>query len=114
MNSLTAVALFLLVEANMAHAANPPAGRRVDRDGEPLPAGAVARYGVMRLFHERAGRLDFSPDGKLLASRSDKELRVWDVKTGRLLRRVPAVAASAFTPGGLIVAQGRDLRLIDA
>jgi WD40 repeat protein len=113
MNALTAAAL-LLVATNALQAADPPSERRVDRDGDPLPAGAVARYGVMRLFHDRARQLYFSPDGKLLASRSKQDLCVWDVKTGRLVQRVPGVAAAAFTRGGLIVAQGPDLRLIDA
>jgi WD40 repeat protein len=53
----------------------------------------------------------FSPDGRHLVSGcQDKQVRVWDLKTGELLRsydwQVGAVTALAFAPDGLIVAAG--------
>lgn len=61
--------------------AGPPA--RVDRYGDPLPAGAVARLGTVRL----RGRYPlFSPDGKRLATASPFQLRLWDVDTGKQVR----------------------------
>lgn len=53
----------------------------------------------------------FSPDGRqLLSACQDKQVRVWDVKTGELLRsydwKVGAVTALAFAPDGLTVAAG--------
>ena len=63
--------------------------------------------------------LDFSPDGRLLASCSggdwssnDQTVRIWDVATGRGLRRfqghLGAVNAVAFTPDGRSVVSGSD------
>jgi WD40 repeat protein len=83
-------------------AATPPA--RVDRQGDPLPEGAVARLGTVRL---RPGGpikyLAFSPDGTRLASwkedeRTTTSLSIWDTGTGRELRHVelPDVRAFAF------------------
>jgi WD40 repeat protein len=76
----------------------------------PLPTGAVLRLGTTRL---RPGgsvkHLAFSPDGTKLASWSNEmyvtdALCVWDVKTGRLLRRVDlpgaGVLSLAWVPGG--------------
>lgn len=50
-------------------------------------------------------------DGRHLVSAcQDKQVRVWDVKTGELLRsydwKVGAVTALAFAPDGLTVAAG--------
>lgn len=60
---------------------------RTDLYGDPLPPGAVARLGTMRLRHARADVV-FSKDGKhLISCGCDGELRVWDVATGKLLRR---------------------------
>jgi RNA polymerase sigma factor (sigma-70 family) len=68
-----------------------PADRpRVDRYGDPLPAGAVARIGTARLQHgDYIWSLAFSPDGKALVSTSgDGTVRLWDAATGKELRRL--------------------------
>ena len=51
-----------------------------DLYGDPLPPGAVARLGTMRLRHADAVDLTYSKDGKRLVSFSewDSSVRVWD------------------------------------
>jgi WD40 repeat protein len=109
-----AVALALL----LAPAAWGEAPRRLDRLGDPLPEGALARLGTARLrcigyvLH-----LEFSPDGKALAAvEMDNSfafrslgfggpgrgaVRIWDAATGKPLRVLSyeraRVRAAAFT-----------------
>ncbi|MBY0233172.1 MAG: hypothetical protein K2W96_28145 [Gemmataceae bacterium] len=76
------------------HAAPPvPA----DRHGDPLPRGAVARAGTVRLRHGHViAGLSFSADGKRLAScASDHTVRVWETGTGRLIACLGGDEASA-------------------
>jgi WD40 repeat protein len=60
---------------------------RLDRYGDPLPPGAVARLGSDRL---RAGQpgcaFAVSPDGKLLVTGERQRVRIWNLADGKELR----------------------------
>jgi RNA polymerase sigma factor (sigma-70 family) len=69
-----------------------PADKRSDVDliGDPLPPGAIARMGAIRLRHIKdATSVAFSPDGKFLITASDynRTIILWDAATGKELRR---------------------------
>ncbi len=69
-----------------------PAKVRADLHGDPLPEGAVARLGTVRLRHAGAVHaVAFSEDGKLLAASSDDRnmVVIWDRATGRKIRELP-------------------------
>ncbi len=94
-------------------APDPP---RVDRFGDALPAGAIARLGTARFGHDwYTESTVWSPDGKIIASlngnTSARPLCLWDAATGRELHRLAAEAAfsAAFSPDGktLAVAEGK-------
>jgi hypothetical protein len=46
-----------------------------------------------------AGDIEFSPDGKILASASREDLRLWEVATGKCVYRLPAPAPFSATDG---------------
>jgi RNA polymerase sigma factor (sigma-70 family) len=85
---------------------------RLDRHGDPLPAGAIARFGTIRLRH--AGTVNcvaFAPGGNLLASGGDDEaIRCWDTRTGELVRTFRGLDGGArglaFTPDGKTLIAG--------
>jgi WD40 repeat protein len=78
---------------------------RTDLYGDPLPSGAVARMGTVRL---RTGPhvLALSPDNKLLAVYDEwkKRMVLWDLASGLPLRsvegEVEGAGAAEFTPDG--------------
>jgi WD40 repeat protein len=76
-------AFVLLADAGASHGE----GAKTDLYGDPLPPGAVARLGTMRLRHAQADVV-FSKDGKrLISCGCGGEVRIWDTATGKLLRR---------------------------
>src|SRR4051795_10203423 len=63
-----------------------------DRYGEPLPDGAVGRLGFLVDAEPKAGsareRATVSPDGKRLATVDGSRVLIWDVATGKVVRRL--------------------------
>lgn len=60
-----------------------------DQYGDPLPRGALARMGTVRLRHgDMIRHVVFSPDGRLVGSWGrDQAFCVWEAASGRLLQR---------------------------
>lgn len=96
----------------------------LDKDGYPLPRGALARFGSLRLWHEEQV-LDcaFSPDGQRLAVLAmrgdDRYLALWDTAGGRRLGTIalagePAWHVAAAPDGRTLAVWGLDeIQLLD-
>ena len=105
--ALSLVSLSLLLVLNDSRLS-----AKSDGAGDPLPQGAVARIGSVRLRHERAvTSLAVSPDGGLLASAGEgPSVRLNELPSGRLLGklRLPAHGDAclrvAFRPDGKALA----------
>jgi WD40 repeat protein len=94
-------ASILLLIASLSTAPTAAAEPRLDLRGDPLPEGALARLGTLRLRHPLADHIAYTPDGRqLITSGDDGTVRVWEAATGKLLhtRRLPYGAAG---PGWL-------------
>ncbi len=92
-----------------------------DRYGDPLPPGALARLGTVRLRHKEGGRcVTFSRDGRqLITAADDGSVRFWDLADAREHLAIPAeggVSALALSPDGQVLATagGKTVRLWDA
>jgi WD40 repeat protein len=87
---------------------------RLDLQGDPLPAGAIARLGTIRLRPGSSGVCTaFSPDGKILATGEEK-LRFWDVTSGKEIRCISMptyvydILSVEFSPDGKLFAVNGD------
>jgi WD40 repeat protein len=90
---------------------------RMDLHGDPLPRGALARLGTVRLRHNSAIRsLAYSPDGKTIASGChDGLVHLWDVKTGKKIAQFGERQAVGFhSLDGQVVAFAPDGQTIAA
>ncbi len=77
-------------------------------DETPLPVGARARLGSLRLRHEGSiGAICFAPDGKTIAS-AGGSIRIWNAADGKLLREIgnSDIFTVAFSPDGRTIAAG--------
>src|SRR6185437_6441976 len=84
---------------------------RVDRYGDPLPAGVLFRFGSVRMRHGPTIRASaLSPDGKLLATTSGRSVVLWDLAAGKSVRRFLTDHHWCFTnPGITFSPDGRHL-----
>jgi WD40 repeat protein len=87
--------------------------KRTDKYGDPLPPGAMTRLGSNRLSHSPISAL--SPDGKMLATFTVLEVRLFDVQTGKQLRSLkhdqPGYGKLAFSRDGKLLAVGSGTRI---
>ncbi len=122
--------LFLLAATALAQPVRPQAGRglpnstaggrplrlaaptptgpsKFDSHGDPLPPGAVARLGTVRLRHgAEPAAMGFTPDGKHLGSLSlnNDGMRLWDPATGKETARLDVpITLAAFARDGSVV-----------
>jgi WD40 repeat protein len=77
---------------------------KLDAYGDPLPAGAIARLGTLRLRHSGSiANLAFQDGGRVLVTLGrDGALSHWDVATGKELRRFvlfPDAVGDALSDG---------------
>ena len=88
----------------------PIASPKLDLYGDPLPAGAVMRFGTIR-HRQKAPiyRIAFTRDDRFIVTDGDDgQLRVWDGHDGKLLRRIAvgikALSGFALSADGKVVA----------
>lgn len=76
----------LVLTITAAGRAQPP---QLDRHGQPLPSGAVARFGTTQFRHP--GRISFlgfvGGSGQLLTGSNNGDLRLWELSQGKESRR---------------------------
>ena len=88
-----------------------------DGYGDPLPEGAIARIGTVRLRHDRAvSAIAFLPDGGgVMSASGDGTIRIWNLSDGKeRLRYAGHGTAMALSASGKIAASGgmdRTIRL---
>ncbi len=93
---------------------------RTDFYGDPLPEGAVARMGSVRLRHTGLGHYAILPDSKtVLTAGRDRVLRFWDMASGRQVREVklqgtaiPSLLFALSPDGKTLVAEDKLKKLV--
>jgi len=97
----------------------PEPGIRTDLYGDPLPAGAVARLGTVRLRHSSyfATAMVVTPDGKtvLSAAPSGTALCYWRTADGKVLRKIqdtePVFGSLSLAADGKVLASAGSVRV---
>jgi RNA polymerase sigma factor (sigma-70 family) len=91
-----------------APAAEGAGAARTDRQGDPLPPGALARLGTTRLRHGGLVTfVAFLPGGKEVVSAGDDgTARLWDVATGKEVRRFGEARTTPAAPGVVFLGLG--------
>jgi len=112
---------FLAHQAGMAQAVTAPADPApaaekqagTDLLGDPLPPGALARLGTLRLRHgSNVTFVAFTGDGKgIVTASQDGAVRLWERKTGKELHRFD-VAQAAAQPVGANPAPAAPIRIV--
>lgn len=86
----------------------------LDKEGFPLPAGAIARLGSLRFWHADEGcSLFFWAAGKQLVCEEQDYIVVWDAETGRRIRTPGSHGGTVYQVAGspdgkLIASAGED------
>ena len=116
---LLGVACGLFITARVANAGEP--NQSVDAYGDPLPRGAIRRFGTTRLRNgDHPNCVAFSPDGKTLMSVArDHWIQLWDVATGGPVDRIPmtdpTLAAIVSPDGSRVASVGQNVvRMYDS
>lgn len=74
---------------------------RLDQFGDPLPEGAIARFGTVRHRIGAYGSLwswALSPDGKTIAAEDRNGITLWDIETGKPLKQFPRLPSKGDSP----------------
>jgi WD40 repeat protein len=99
---LGALALLAFAHGGAAQPDKP----NTDRAGDPLPAGALARMGTLRMRHgDNVSFVAFALEGKaILTAANDGSIRLWDRATGKEIRRFEVAGAppQPIRPGGRV------------
>jgi WD40 repeat protein len=81
--------------------------------GDPLPPGAIARMGTVRLRHPGVLCVAYSADGSTIASAGfNSTVHIWDARTGKEIRRFGKARSygtprfAVFSADGKLVATG--------
>jgi RNA polymerase sigma factor (sigma-70 family) len=74
----------------------------VDGRGDSLPEAALVRLGSAKWRHGGLIRMStLAPDGKTLATVGERDIALWDLGSGRVIRRLPCDRADTWVRPGL-------------
>jgi WD40 repeat protein len=82
------IGLSILSGAALAEPPEDKPSPQTDLYGDPLPEGAIARYGTIRWRHVAGVFVGYGREGKTLVSVGPSDVRIWDRDTGRVTRLI--------------------------